>query len=310
MKKRIKAKLLIVSLFTLYGAGAVCDVAVEGVGKFHPGREKALPGVEGDRNLTNTYSHWKDEKALEKSMAEKLGDEVMNYKNIRWLRPDEFNGEILFEEAKAVYTKAGAKGKSCASCHGDDAEKLEGVAAQYPKFDSTLNRMVSLTTRIKRCGELYVGTDLPVTSGSNNLLAAFVTAQSHGVPIQVDVSEGPQKASFERGRNSFFKRVGQFGFACASCHTPPSVLKKLRGMRPSTPYGDAASYPIFEFPDYPERHYLVTLQHQIKACASMSRMKTEPEGSEEYTDIEVFLRALSNGHKVNVLSSYYGEALD
>jgi len=81
-------------------------------------------------------------------------------------------------------------------------------------------------------------------------------------------------------------------------------------MRPSTPYGDAASYPIFEFPDYPERHYLVTLQHQIKACASMARMKTEPEGSEEYTDIEVFLRALSNGHRVNVLSSYYGEALD
>lgn len=301
---------LIAAALGIHAGGVLAEAAVEGVGKYYPGREKALPGVENDRNFTNTYPHWKDRESILQSIADGLGEEVMNYKNVRWLKRDEFNGDLLFEEANVLFAKTGPKGKSCASCHGAEGEKLEGVAAQYPKFDSKLGRMVSLTTRIKHCGSEYVGADLPVDSGDNNLLEAYVTSLSHGVPVQVDVASGPQKKSFERGRDSFFKRTGQFGFACASCHTPPSVLKRLRGMRPSTPYGDAASYPIFEFPYYPERHYLVTLQHQVQACASLARMKTEEEGSPEYTDMEVFLRALSNGHEVNALSTYYGEALD
>lgn len=308
MKTVVKA--LIVATLGIHAGGALGDATDASPSKYHPGREKALPGVESDHNFSNTYSHWKDREAIEQSIADGLSDEVMNYKNIRWLKRDDFNGDLLFEEAKVLFAKAGPKGKSCASCHGDQGKKLEGVAAQYPKFDNKLGRMVSLTTRIKICGTEHVGVDLPVTSGDNNLLEAYITSLSHGLPVQVDVSSGPQKESFERGRNSFFKRTGQFNFACASCHTPPTVLKKLRGMRPSTPYGDAASYPIFEFPDFPERHYLVTLQHQIQACAFLARMKTEEEGSPEYTDIEVFLRALANGYEVNALSSYYGEALD
>lgn len=307
---RTAIKVLFAAAVGLHAGGVYSGTTDLAVGKFYPGREKALPGVESDRNLTNTYMHWKDEESISQAIANELGDELINYKHIRWLKRDEFNGDILNEEAKVIYAKPGDKGKSCASCHGDEAERLVGVAAQYPKYDEDLQRMVSLTTRIKTCGEKYVGLDLPVTSGDNNLLAAYVTSKSYGVPVQVDVSEGPQKEAFERGRDLFFKRVGQFSFACASCHTPPSALKRLRGMRPSTPYGDAASYPIFEFPAFPERHYLVTLQHQVKACATAARMKTEDEGSPEYTDLEVFLRALSNGYEVNVLSSYYGEALD
>ncbi len=307
---RSAIKLLLVTALGMHAGGVLGDATGESVGKYYPGREKALPGVENDRNFTNTYPYWKDRAAILKSMSDGLGDEHMNYKNIRWLKRDEFNGDLLFEEAKVLYAKTGSKGKSCASCHGDDAKKFEGVAARYPKYDSKLKHMVSLTTRIKHCGEKYVGTEIPEASGENSLLVAYVTSFSHGVPMQVDVSKGPEKASFERGRDLFFKRVGQFGFACASCHTPPSALKMLRGMRPSTPYGDAASYPIFEFPAYPERHYLVTLQHQIQACAAAARMKTQEEGSPEYTDMEVFLRALSNGYEVNALSSYYGESLD
>lgn len=303
-------KLLFVAAIGLHAGGVLADANENVVGKYYPGREKALPGVENDRFMTNTYRNWKSREAIEKSMAAGLPDEQMNYKHIRWLQRDEFNGDLLFEEAKVLYSRPGSKGKSCASCHGENGEKLKGVAAHYPKYDNKLGRMVSLITRVKLCGEKYVGTDLSEDTGDNNLLVAYVTSFSHGTPIQVDVSSGPGKEAFERGRDFFFKRVGQFHFACASCHTPPSALKKLRGMRPSTPYGDAASYPIFEFPAYPERHYLVTMQHQIKACAAAARMKTQKEGSPEYTDMEVFLRSLANGYEINTLSTYYGESLD
>lgn len=308
MKTVVKA--LIVAALVIHAGGALGDATDSSPGEYYPGQGKALPGVEHDHDFSNTYSHWKDREAIERAIADGLGDEVMNYRNIRWLMRDEFNGDVIFEEAEVRFAKAGPKGKSCASCHGDQGEKLEGVAAQYPKFDSKLGHMVSLTTRIKNCGTVHVGVDLPVTSGDNILLEAYITSLSHGLPVQVDVSSGPQKESFERGRSLFFKRIGQFNYACASCHTPPTVLKKLRGIRATTPYGDAASYPIFEFPNYPERHYLVTLQHQIQVCAHLARMKTEEEGSPEYTDIEVFLRALANGYEVNALSSYHGETLD
>lgn len=308
MKKVVKA--LIVVAIGLQAGWVFSGPADTTPGKYYPGREKALPGVEHDHDFSNTYSHWKDREAIKRSMANGLGDEFMNYKNIRWLKRDGFNGSLLEEEAQVIFSKPGSKGKSCASCHGSKGEKLKGVAATYPKFDKKLGGMVSLSSRIKNCGSKYVGVNLPVNEGDNNLLEVYVTLLSHGRPVQVDVSSGPQKKAFERGRDNFFKRVGQFGFACASCHTPPTVLKRLRGMRPSTPYGDGASYPIFEYPDYPERHYIVTLQHQIQACASLARMKTEDEGSPEYTDMETFLRALSNGYEVNALSSYYGESLD
>lgn len=278
-------------------------------GQYHPGKEKAISGVEND--ITGTYKNWKDRKAIEKSIANGMESQYINYKDVRWLKRDEFNGELLREEARELYARTGKTGKSCASCHGSNGEELRGVAAKYPTFDKEYDRVIPLTTRIRNCSEKYVGAEMPEDSGDNTLMTWYVTDKSDGVPIDIEVdTPGPVQDAFYRGRDLFFKRVGQFNFACASCHTPPTVLKQLRGMRPSTPYGDAVSYPIWEFPAHPERHYLLTMQLQIKACQAAARMKTSHEGSLEYTDMEVFIKSLSNGYEINSLSSYYGETLD
>src|SRR4051794_19371812 len=50
-------------------------------------------------------------------------------------------GEALWNE------KAGASGKSCASCHGQPAS-MRGVATHYPKFAA---RPVTLTEQINQC---------------------------------------------------------------------------------------------------------------------------------------------------------------
>lgn len=277
---------------------------------YWPGRELVTPHVSGDRAFTNTYDNWKDRDALMAAIRRALPDQEMNYKNVRWLKQDKFNGSLLMEDAFALYRKPNAAGRSCSSCHGADGSRFRGVAARYPVYDKERRQVTALIGRINDCASRHLGQPMPEDGGDNNLLAAFVTSFSHGMPIQVDVSTpGPLKDAFERGRNAFFKRTGQLGFACASCHTPPSVLKQLRGMRPSGPFGDAASYPIYEFPDYPERHYIVTLQHQIKACAMLSRTHTSAEGGPEYTDLELFLTGISNGHPINFMSSYYGETL-
>lgn len=287
---------------------AASDPGKELPSTYHPGRELSLPGVEND--VTDTFVHWKDEKAVEESMVNGVQDQYLNYKNIRWVQQDGFNGDMVLEQATELFNKNGPNGKSCASCHTDGDTKLDGVAATYPKFNKSLNRTVGLTTQVEMCGKNATQTDIPVDSKENTLLVTYINNLSHDMPINVDVTSKEGKASFERGRDLFYKRNGQFHFACASCHTPPTVLKQLRGMRPSTVYGDAASYPIWEFPNSPDRGFMYTVQHQIMSCSKNARMKLEPEGSPEYTDMEVYLRAISNGYKIKSVSSYFGESID
>ena len=40
-------------------------------------------------------------------------------------------------------------GKNCAGCHG--IEKMKGVAARFPVFDSTLKKLINLDDRINLC---------------------------------------------------------------------------------------------------------------------------------------------------------------
>jgi len=290
---------------------ASASVLADQSGAYAPGRDLMIPHVSGDMKLTGTYENWKDKEALKASMAAGMPDHLMNYKDIRWLKQDTFNGSLLHEDGEKLFQQKNAQGKSCASCHGEKGKEFKGVAARYPVFDKKKNKVMALTGRINNCSTEYLKKPMPEGTGDNTLLAVLVTSYSHGMPIDLDVtSAGPLKASYEKGKDLFFKRVGHFNFACASCHTGTTVLKQLRGMRPSTPYGDAAQYPIFEFPSHPDQHYVLTMQAQIVACAAAARMKTTVEGSPEYTDMEVFLRSLSNGHPINTLSSYYGESLD
>ena len=294
-------------------AFAMSEPAAKSEGKelpstYHPGRELSLAGAEND--TSDTYKYWKDEKTIEEGIVKAVQDQYMNYKNIRWLKQDEFNGEMIVEEGAAIFNKKGSNGKSCASCHTGSENKLDGVAATYPKFNKSLNKMVALSGQIEHCAENATKTKIPVESKENTLLISYINHLSHDMPIQVDVTSAEGKAAYERGRDMFYKRNGQFHFACASCHTPPTVLKQLRGMRPSTVYGDAASYPIWEYPNSPDRSFMYTVQHQIKACAKNARMMTLSEGSPEYTDMEVYIRALSNGHKIKSVSSYFGEAIE
>lgn len=307
--KKMRALLVLASLqLATASAFAMSGPAEEQPSTYHPGKEQSLPGAHND--VADTYKYWKDEKTVEKSIADGVDDRYLNYRNIRWLKQDEFNGEMVVEQAAEIFNKPGSNGKSCASCHTDTKNSLVGVSAVYPKYNKSLNRMVGLVSQVEHCAKTNTKTEIPVDSKENTLLVTYINHLSHDMPINVDVTSKEGKASFERGRDLFYKRNGQFHFACASCHTPPTVLKQLRGMRPSTVYGDASSYPIWEFPNSPDRAFMYTVQHQIMSCSKNARMKLEPEGSPEYTDMETYLRAISNGHKIKSVSSYFGETID
>jgi len=47
--------------------------------------------------------------------------------------------------------KAGTAGKACSDCHGEAGKSMQGVAARFPVFDSSKNKLINLDQRINSC---------------------------------------------------------------------------------------------------------------------------------------------------------------
>lgn len=291
-------------LLSAHTAGAKDDVQHE----YAPGREKAIPHVSGDNEFSNTYQFWKDKESIQKAAKDGLMSHQINFKDFRWAEKS-LDGEMVLDEGLEYFNQQNADGKSCASCHGIDGEKLKGVYKNFPKNNERINRIVTGPSQIEVCASERLGRkDWGPDTRPNTLAAFYVASLSDGEQIDVNVSKEPMKSSYERGKDLFFKRAGHFHYACASCHTPPTVGKYLRSQRPTTFYGDATQYPIYHFPyqlkgdDY---SYVFTMQHQIRSCQSLSRMYQGKEGSPSMTDLEVFIRASSNGYEISIPVAEY-----
>lgn len=274
---------------------------------YWPGREKAIPHVSGDEQWSGTYKNWKDSAAVRKSMAAGMMSRDINFKDFRWLEKS-FDGEMKVEMGREVFHRKSANGRSCATCHGENGEKLKGWYARQPKFSTKAKRVIVAPTQIGMCAKEHLGEEWPENTRNNSLLDLYVAYLSDGREVDIDVKSGPMKDAYEKGRDLFFKRTGHFHFACASCHTGVTTQSYLRGQRPSTFFGDAAHYPIYHFPfrlPGDDVEDIFTLQHQIKSCQMLSRMLTGIEGSPSMTAIEVFLKASANGFNMSIPTQEY-----
>ena len=209
----------------------------------------------------------------------------------RTLQADDFaNPGMLWVErgAKLWSEPAGNSGKSCASCHDDAARSMKGAAAHYPKLDPGSARLVNLSDRINLCRERHQSA-LPFALESDELLAmnAFVTYQSRGVPVNVTI-DTQNARDFERGRNRFYRRMGQLNLSCAHCHDRKwdrtLAIEKVSQGQPTG------------FPTYrQEWQTLGSLQRRLRACYSGLRAQMPPYGARELVELELFLAWRANG---------------
>ncbi len=274
---------------------------------FWPGRERVIPHVSGDEMWSGTYKNWKDSEAVKKSMAAGMMSRDINFKDFRWLEKS-FDGELKVDMGREVFHRKSSNGRSCATCHGENGEKLKGWYATQPRFSAKANRVIVAATQISICAKEHLSEDWPENTRNNSLLDMYLAYLSDGRDVDIDVTSGPMKEAYEKGRDLFFKRTGHFHFACASCHTGVTTQSYLRGQRPSTFFGDAAHYPIYHFPyrlPGDDVEDIFTLQHQIKSCQMLSRMLPGVEGSRTLTAIEVFLKASANGYKMSIPTQEY-----
>ncbi len=209
----------------------------------------------------------------------------------RDIQDDDFaNPGFIWVDAGAELwsTVDGEAGKSCASCHGDDAAAMEGVGNTYPKYNAELGKPINIEQQINRCRTENMKAE-PYKWESKELLGmtAFVKHQSAGMPINVDIS-GPMKAFWQKGKDFYFKRRGQLDMACSSCHVD-NAGKMIRANLLSQ--GMANGFPTYRL----KWQKVGSLHRRFRGCNSQVRAEPYANGSDEYTNLEVFLTHRGNG---------------
>lgn len=205
--------------------------------------------------------------------------------NIRAMQADDAaNPGMLWVEqgAKLWALPAGAKGESCATCHGDARMAMRGVAARYPAADPATGKVFDLEARIDDCRTRRQQA-ASMTRESDDLLSltAFVAHQSRGLPLAVSI-DGPARAAFDRARAFYFERHGQMNLACTQCHDQ-NWGKRLLAENVSQGHGNA--FPVYRL----EWQNLGSLQRRLRACLFGIRAAMPPAGAEILTDLELYL---------------------
>jgi sulfur-oxidizing protein SoxA len=183
--------------------------------------------------------------------------------------------------------------KGCASCHGKAESSMKGVAARYPKHDAALGRVVNIEQRINAC---VVGKqNAPALAWESEpllALTAYVSAQSNGAKVDVDVA-GPAAAAYERGRSLYFERQGQLNVACTHCHDG-SWGKTLLAERISQ--GHPVDWPAYRL----EWQALGSLQRRLRACHYGVRAEQPAFGSDDLVALELYLAHRAKGLAISV----------
>jgi sulfur-oxidizing protein SoxA len=200
------------------------------------------------------------------------------------LQGDEFANPAMLWVARgaALWTQpAGAAQQSCASCHGE-VTAMKDVATRYPQIDRAGAQLINLEGRIQQCRERRQQA-APLRYESEELLAltALLRMQSRGMPLSIEI-DLQNRRNFERGRDMYYRRVGQMNLSCANCHQD-NWGKKLGPEAISQGHGNP--YPIYRL----EWQTMGSLHRRFRSCLSGVRAEMLPYGAPEYLDLELYL---------------------
>lgn len=197
-------------------------------------------------------------------------------------------GMLWVLEGEALWRQpAGAAGRSCAGCHGEAPERMKGVAARHPAWDASARRPLTLEQRIQACRARQQAPPLADESRALLALVAYVAHQSRGMPIAV-AHERELRPFVESGRALYARRIGALDIACSQCHDE-RWDRRLAG-NPIT-QGHPTGYPIYRL----EWQGLASLARRLRACMAAVRAQPYDIGSEELTNLELYLMWRARG---------------
>ncbi len=201
-------------------------------------------------------------------------------------------GMLWVKEGVALWQKpAGKTNQSCASCHGDAASSMRGVATRYPQLDVPSGRPINLGQKISQCRQQRQQGDALTAEGEERLsLETFVAYQSRGLPLAPP--KDPKLDVFTQlGKQRYVQRIGQLNLSCAQCHDERAG-KRLAGAL--IPPAQATGYPTYRL----EWQGIGSLQRRLRVCMSGVRAEAPPYDAAALVELELYLAAVGAGMKI------------
>ena len=206
------------------------------------------------------------------------------------LQDDDFAnpGFLWVDRGRALFASAEGVSQACSACHDSSDQSFRSSAAHYPAMDAESGELLNLEGRINMCRTRHQASEpLPYESDELLALTTYVASLARGTPISVDVS-GAAEVWFEKGRDYFYTRRGQYNLACTQCHDD-NWGKQLRGDTISQGHGTA--FPAYRL----EWQTLGSLHRRLSDCDAGVRAEPYPLGSDEYLAVELYLAQRAEG---------------
>ena len=216
----------------------------------------------------------------------------------------EARGEALWKQ------KRGPKAASLEACDlGKGAGVVNGAYAELPRYFADADRVMDLETRLVHCMVALQGfrfedaTKRPFGAGTNRSdfesLAAWITAESRGVTMNVALSHPKEREAYQLGEKMFYFRGGPHDFACATCHAENSKRIRLQDL-PNLTEKAGAQLAYTTWPAYRvSQGELRTFQWRLNDCYRQQRFPDLKFASDASIALTAFLARNANGATFN-----------
>ncbi len=235
---------------------------------------------------------------------DKTAEEIAKYRQML----AEGNPAELWEAAGEELWKkpAGPKNASLEQCDlGKGPGVTKGAYAELPRYFKDANKVMDLEQRLAYCRVTLQGLTQeealknPFASQGKpsdiERLASFLTGESRGVKMNVQLAHPEEKRVYALGQKMFFYRGGAYDFACATCHAVDGQRIRLQDLpNLMTEKGAQAAYTTW--PAYRVSQGEVrTMQHRLYDCLRQQRFPEPAYGSDVITALTMFLAKNANG---------------
>jgi L-cysteine S-thiosulfotransferase len=201
------------------------------------------------------------------------------------LQDDDFENPAFLwvEKGEEIWnTVEGKAGKSCSTCHNDASDSMKTAGSEFPKWNEAKGKPVNLEQQINLCRTEQMQADAWKWE-SEPLLSttSYVRSQSRGQPMNVQI-DGPMTPFFEKGKELYYKRVGQLDMACSSCHED-NYGNRIRSDLLSQ--GQINGFPTFRL----KWQKVGSSHRRFKGCMKNIRATPYKVGSDEFVNLELYL---------------------
>jgi len=208
----------------------------------------------------------------------------------QWIEKETFPPyDFALDHGKELFNKPFKNGKTFADCFPN---KGIGIRQNYPYFDDKTNEVITLEVAVNQCLEKNGEKPYNYMKDDMASVTAYMAFTSRGKPFDIKIPKNNPKAleAYEKGKQYFYQRRGQFNFSCASCHVQ-APGERIRAEVLAPALGILNAMPIYRS----EWGGMGTISRRFTSCNSQVRGVPLKPQDPEYRNVEYYLSYMANG---------------